>query len=162
MKTLQDLVDKLNETNENEGIYYLSEKHKGMFTVDYKLINESWSISIFDKLNKKILLTTNKITLNWKEMYWISKYVLEHPYEDWFPEKKYNIVIGQDKDKTNEYYTAYRKSSGDFATNDATLQGELTRYEYLFTEKEIDELKSTLPENMQKIVDIGKVEVKDD
>lgn len=96
MKTLEDLIDKLNETNEKEGIYYLSEKHKGMFTVDYKLINESWSIAIFDKLNKKILLTTNKMTLNWKEMYWISKYALEHPYKDWFPEKKYNIIIGQD------------------------------------------------------------------
>ncbi|MFY1048606.1 hypothetical protein ACOMA7_00610 [Apilactobacillus sp. 1-1-2] len=163
MKTLQDLVDKLNETNENEGIYYLSEKHKGMFTVDYKLINESWSISIFDKLNKKILLTTNKITLNWKEMYWISKYVLEHPYEDWFPEKKYNIIIGEDSD--GYHLTAYYKSTNDNYrghTSSLVSYSDLKSKTYIFSESEIEKLKSTLPTNMAKIVDLGKVEVTDD
>ncbi|MCX0325192.1 hypothetical protein NX776_00475 [Apilactobacillus kunkeei] len=163
MKTVQDLVDKLNETKEDEGIYYLSEKHKGMFTVDYKLCGESWSIVIFDKRAKVILLTTNKSLMNWQEMYWISKYALEHPYKDWFPEKKYNIIIGRDSD--NNHLTAYYKSTNDNYrgyTSSFASCCDLKNKVYIFSESEVEELKSTLPENMAKIVELGKVEVEDD
>ena len=161
MKTVQDLIDMLNVTIEDEGVYYLTEKHKGIFAVDYKLMSESWSIAIFDKPNKTILLTTNKNIMNWKEMYWISKYALEHPYEDWFAEKKYNIIIGGSVLTTCA--TAYCKNGqGKVMLDTFTSPSELKLDDYQFTESEIEELKSTLPTNMAKIVDLGKVEVEDD
>lgn len=35
---------------------------------------------------KKISLASNGHIMNWQEMYWISKYAIEHSYEDWFDE----------------------------------------------------------------------------
>lgn len=45
---------------------------------------------------------------------------------------------------------------------DSAKEGNLTSDKYIFTESEIEQLKSRLPDNMAKIVDLGKVEVKDD
>lgn len=86
MKTLEDLVKKLNETDEGEGYYKLSEYPEGTFRVCYKLANQEWSITAFGKSSKKISLASNGHIMNWQEMYWISKYALEHSYEDWFDE----------------------------------------------------------------------------
>lgn len=164
MKTVQDLIDMLNVTIEDEGVYYLTEKHKGIFAVDYKLMSESWSIAIFDKPNKTILLTTNKNIMNWKEMYWISKYALEHPYEDWFAEKKYNIIIGEDVNSNNVVHrnTCYEKTPKGVDVNDSVREEYLTLDRYIFTESEIEDLKSKVSEQSAKIIDLGKVEVKDD
>lgn len=162
MKTVQDLIDKLNETKEDEGFYYLSEKHKGMLTVDYRMGNESWSIAVFDKLNKVILLTTNKSLMNWEEMYWISKYALEHPYDDWFEEKKYNIIIG--KDSHSPIYAAYKKPiDNEYIVSSHVFKDELRNDDELqFTEKDVEELKDCLPDYLSKIIDLGKTEVEDE
>lgn len=45
---------------------------------------------------------------------------------------------------------------------DLIEEDDLKTDRYRFTESEIKDLKATLPENMAKIVDLGKVEVKDD
>lgn len=58
--------------------------------------------------------------------------------------------------------TAYRKKSKGIEIWDSAKENDLTLDEYIFTESEIEELKSTLPDNMAKIVDLGKVEVKDE
>lgn len=55
MKTLEDLVKKLNETDEGEGYYKLSEYPEGTFRVCYKLANQEWSITAFGKSSKKNL-----------------------------------------------------------------------------------------------------------
>ncbi|GAA6113960.1 hypothetical protein [Apilactobacillus apinorum] len=159
MKTLQDLVDRLNRSDQLNDNFSTS----GSRDRDYSIDINGEEIILFSLKDRTYSFTSYIAWVNDKDQDLIVKYLANHTPDDWFAEKKYNIVIGQDKDKTNEYYTAYRKSFGNsFATNDATLQDELTRYEYLFTEQEIEELKSTLPTNMAKIVDLGKVEVKDD
>lgn len=45
---------------------------------------------------------------------------------------------------------------------DTAGEYELVSDQYQFTESEIEDLKATLPENMAKIVDLGKVEVNDE
>ena len=84
----------------------------------------------------------------------------------WFdePEKKYNIVIAEDVNKNNvvHWKTAYQKKSKGVEINDAVDEKDFINDDFIFTESEIEELKSNLPENMAKIVDLGKVEVKDE
>lgn len=82
--------------------------------------------------------------------------------DHWFdePEKKYNIIIGEDVGK--KWKSAYRKLDDDIGVMDTVKPEALTLAKYIFTESEIEDLKATLPDNMAKIVDLGKVEVKDD
>lgn len=153
MKTVQELVYNLN-TN-----YSLD--------CDYEETDESIIISegsspliSFTKDCWEIL---NGFCMLHHEM---QKYIMDFAYsttsKDWFPEKKYNIVIGRDSE--DPIYSAYKKRGiNQYAISAMAFKGELrTHEEFQFTESEIDELKSTLSENMAKIVDLGKVEVKDD
>lgn len=90
--------------------------------------------------------------------------------EDWFySEKKYNIVVGLSY--KDEGVTAYHKTEKEVWYNEfdevACLDAfaskdDLKRKEYIFTESDIIALKLSLPENMAKIVDLGKVEIKDE
>lgn len=41
----------------------------------------------------------------------------------------------------------------------ASPEKDFINDEFIFTESEVEDLKSELPENMAKIVDLGKVEV---
>lgn len=76
---------------------------------------------------------------------------------------QYNIIIGQDYD-CGEYatptFTAYKKSfRNHINTCDIVESKDLSKPEYIFTQKEIDCLKQNLPVNMAKIIEMGKVEV---
>lgn len=55
-----------------------------------------------------------------------------------------------------------QKKSKGIEIWDSAKENDLTLDEYIFTESEIEQLKSRLPYNMAKIVDLGKVEVKDE
>lgn len=80
----------------------------------------------------------------------------------WFdePEKKYNIIIGEDM--SGNFKTVYYKAGNVVDVTDTAGEYELVSDQYQFTESEIEALKATLPENMAKIVELGKVEVKDE
>lgn len=90
--------------------------------------------------------------------------------KDWFySEKKYNIVVGLSYG--DDEVTAYHKTEKEVWYNEFdevmclstfVSKNDLKRDEYMFTEQEITTLKLSLPENMQQIVDLGKVEVKDE
>lgn len=90
--------------------------------------------------------------------------------KDWFiPQKRYNIIVGPSykEDNVTAYYKTEREEwlnvFADIMCLDAfTSATDLTREEYMFTEQDIEELKSTLPENMAQIVELGKVELKNE
>lgn len=90
--------------------------------------------------------------------------------KDWFiPQKRYNIIVGPSykEDNVTAYYKTEREEwlnvFADIMCLDAFASAtDLTREEYKFTEQEIKELKSTLPENMAEIVELGKVEIKNE
>lgn len=79
--------------------------------------------------------------------------------------KKYYIPIGMyDSTSTIIYY----KNHSDYSVRDFKLRVMINFDEKhlqdddIFNEQEIKELKATLPESMAKIIDLGKVEIKDD
>lgn len=90
------------------------------------------------------------------------RFLAQKPKE-WFKgiEPKYFIIIGKDADDDcgisfykKCYENRYFIAQGNI--------GDLRQKECEFTQEEIDDLKSHLPENMEKIVDLAKVEVKDE
>lgn len=109
-------------------------------------------------------------TLNSEIQNIVVNYANRTSVEDWFySEKKYNIIVGLSYE--DDEVTAYYKTEKEVWLNEfdevmclATFvsKNDLKRDEYMFTEQEITTLKLSLPENMQKIVDLGKVEVKND
>lgn len=152
MKTIQDLVDNLNLNYDL--VCRVEKTDSGCFIEDdtscfIHFENGHWDIhGDFCMLHREV-----------------QKYIMDFVYttnpNDWFAEKKYNIIIGGSVLTTCA--TAYCKDGqGKVMLDTFTSPSELKLDDYQFTESEIEELKSTLPTNMAKIVDLGKVEVKDD
>lgn len=77
----------------------------------------------------------------------------------WFdePEKKYNIIIGEDVN--GEYKSAYKKWWNGAEVSDEVNEDDLTSDEFKFTESEIEVLKSKVSTHSAKIIDLAKVEV---
>lgn len=73
---------------------------------------------------------------------------------------RYNIIIGGNEH--NERVAAYCKTLAGFQSLSFVTKEELKKYEYEFSDKEIREIKSKLPKHLATIVELGKVEVKDD
>ena len=80
----------------------------------------------------------------------------------WFDEqeKKYNIIIGEDVGQI--YRSAYKKCGFGAKVSDNVHEENLTLDDYQFTETEIEDLKSKVSERSAKIIDLGKVEIKDE
>lgn len=164
MKTLEELTNDLSKWytfGDNWHNFYI--KRNGIF-VDLK-DSKTDALYVHFRNNGEYKFHSAFLSLPFVYVKDIVEYISSTDEHDWFPlEKKYNIIIGQDDDddETEKFFTTYYKQNDAFHTNDSTREDKLSYERYIFTESEIEELKSTLPENMQKIVDLGKVEVKDD
>lgn len=94
----------------------------------------------------------------------VQKYIMDFVYttdkEHWFdePEKKYNIIIGEDVGQI--YRSAYKKCWFGAKVSDNVHEEDLILENYQFTESEVEDLKSKVSERSAKIIDLGKVEVK--
>ncbi|CAI2698199.1 hypothetical protein AKUA2103_PHAGE100180 (plasmid) [Apilactobacillus kunkeei] len=162
MKTINDLVDKLNNgvaygeyciaKGKHENYLLCSSYEAGEYVTIFEFAKKQPYWSIYSSLGAK----NNKVQ---KE---IMDFVYTTDKEHWFdePEKKYNIIIGEDAGKN--WQSAYKKCHFGAKVNDAVREEDLTLDDYQFTESEIEDLKATLPDNMAKIIDIAKVEVKDE
>lgn len=93
----------------------------------------------------------------------VQKYIMDFAYttnpNDWFGEKKYNVIVG--KDTNAPIYAAYKKiMANEYIVCSHVYKDELRNTDELqFTEKDIEELKDCLPDYLSKIIDLGKVEV---
>lgn len=154
MKTVQDLVNRLNEFNNPTG-FSISRCLDITFLKASKCRVVTFQDFIYRIENKFIDLKPHEQKV-------IIEFLANSNPEDWFAEKKYNIIIGQDN--CSPHYSAYRKmGKGEYIVRSTADEDELKSFEYLqFTESEIEQLKLTLPTNMAKIVDLGKVEVKNE
>lgn len=168
MKTINDLVDELNRLFDDSEFYI--ERRDAYDVMD--------GYVIYMKNHVVIDIVSELIEIDEKDNRWcagrefgsasedIQKTIMDFIYttdsNHWFdePEKKYNIIIGENK--REKLKTAYHKLSNGTYIGDAVEEDDLKTDRYIFTESEIEQLKSTLPENMAKIVDLGKVEVKDE
>ena len=166
MKTLNDLVDKLNNyvaygeyyiaKGKNENYLLCASYEAGEYVTIFEFAKKQPYWSIYSGLGAK----NNKVQ---KE---IMDFVYSTDKEHWFdePEKKYNIIVGRDLEPfaIQEWKAAYMKTAHGVKVWHASPEKDFINDEFIFTESEIEDLKATLPDNMAKIVELGKVEVKDD
>ena len=161
MKTLQDLVDGLNDVFSTDDCFYL------IYDADMKTIH------LYRRLTDVYfeLAEISKKYKSWlvgKDLYMqvgevqkvIMNFLVKSNPDDWFAEKKYNIIIGKGSDGIKNIYK--KSNEGRYLIDALADKADFNIEPYLFTENEIEELKSTLSEKLAKIVDLGKVEVKDE
>ena len=160
MKTLQDLVDRLNGINHLKPFSIEHYYDKYYLVVEYSMGTKNTVVE-FSQLNYRFHKDISY--LDPIEQNIIVDYLANSSINDWFAEKKYNILIAHNYmlDARHNVYMVWSKGEHGFFAG-LVQEYELNEEEYLFTESEIDELKSILSNNMAKIVELGKVEVKDD
>lgn len=153
MKTLQDLADRLNEFD-NPTVFSIS----GYLDITFLKAGNNRVVTFQDFIYR---IENNFIHLKPHEQKVIIDFLANSNPEDWFAEKKYNIVLNNlegEKIVINKYD---RHSTLAIECSTGIDDDELKLDAYIFTEKEIEQLKLILPTSMAKIVDLGKVEVKD-
>lgn len=157
MKTVQDLVYTLNENFDNE--FDLFDKENGF---EFCLRVDGAPIIDFNSRDKSFEFQSYIEYVYGRSLNMIVNFLANSNPEDWFPKKRYNIVIGIDTN--TDFKTAYRKTAtkGVYEVNGSTELNDLRKNRYIFTDEEIKNLKVTLPPDLSKIVDLGKVEVKDE
>ena len=161
MKTVQDLVDGLNEIYATQGKYFIEYESCTVTSVLYYIRNDiRHSLAMLKPRYRTWSLCPSIGFQGIEAQHAIIDYLTNSNPEDWFAEKKYNIVIG--KDMRGHCKSAYYKGTDAVKVLANVYKDDLTLDNFIFTESEIEDLKSKLPENMAKIVDLGKVEVKDD
>lgn len=158
MKTIKEFVEELNEDSSSRNKctpFDYGEEEEYNFYIYFG----DYSVVMFDKEYDNYYICKDFYRmLNYYQQL-IVEYLANTDKTDWFPEKKYNIIIGESR-HPYYYQTAYQKcENGRFMIQDA-YDVNFASDEFQFTEKEIEELKATLPANMASIVDLGKVEVK--
>lgn len=160
MKTINDLVKKLNSYGAY-GEYYIKKSKNDNYLL-YKRYTESEDATLFEFAKKQPYWSIHSSlgVMHNQVQEDIMDFIYTTDKEHWFdePEKKYNIVIGEDM--SGNFKTVYYKVGNGVDVTDAAGEYELVSDQYQFTESEIEDLKAILPEKMAKIVDLGKVEVK--
>lgn len=162
MKTINDLVDKLNNYVAY-GEYYVRKGKAEEYLLCKRCVDGGESI-LFDfakrqpywSIHAGLGAMHNQVQKD------IMDFVYTTDKEHWFdkPEKKYNIIIGEDVG--TKWKSVYRKLADDIGVLDTVKPEALTLAKYIFTETEIEDLKTKVSERSAKIIDLGKVEVKDD
>lgn len=163
IKTLQDLVDRLNEIYATQGKYIIEyEGCTGTLSLYYIRNDIRHSLALLKPRYRTWSLFPSIGFQGIEAQHAIIDYLTNSNPSDWFAEKKYNIVLHNldgEKIVINKYD---RHSTLAIECSTGIDDDELKLDAYIFTKQEIEELKSTLPTNMAKIVELGKVEVKDE
>ena len=153
MKTINDLVDKLND-------YYDMTCRVEKVLGDYNLGDDLSTYICFDNGDWDIL--SGFCMLHHEVQKEIMDFIYTTDSNHWFdePEKKYNIIIGEDM--SGNFKTVYYKAGNVVDVTDTAGEYELVSDQYQFTESEIEDLKTKVSERSAKIIDLGKVEIKDE
>lgn len=161
MKTLKDLVDELNEKFTPGYVNHFFEFEDDEVCRCFILYCSRPMVE-FDKKHKTYSLLPAISNVKYEYQKLIVEYLANADKTDWFPEKKYYIAIGQFDEDSKALYYKKTDGTGFSLLSKCDFNGKNLHDNIIFTEKEIEELKATLSEKMAKIVDFGKVEVKDD
>lgn len=162
MKTINDLVKKLNIFFGYGDFYIDKDDEMDSYTLYMKALGNAYGLIELSKEYKSWIALPTFGLASADVQKDIMDFIYTTDKDHWFdePEKKYNIIIGEDAG--HNWQSAYKKCRFGAKVNDAVREEDLTLDDYQFTESEIEQLKSTLPDNMVKIVDLGKVEVNDE
>lgn len=164
MKTINDLVDRLNSYGAYGEFYIRKGKNDNYLLC--KRYTEGGDATLFDfakgqpywSIYPSLGAMHNQVQKD------IMDFVYTTDKEHWFdkPEKKYYIAVGM-YDRTSKLIYFKNDNALDFKLRTMIdFDEKHLQEDDIFTESEIEQLKATLPENMAKIVDLGKVEVKND
>lgn len=154
MKTVQDLVDTLNKNFDNE--FDLFDKESGF---EFCLRVDGAPIIDFNSRDKSFEFQSFIEYVHGKSLNIIVNFLANSNPDNWFAEKKYNIIIGIGESE-NEVAAYGKLDDGIYAINSSLTKNELKDDLYQFTENEIKKFQSDLPDNLAHIVELGKVEVK--
>lgn len=164
MKTLNDLVDKLNNYVEVEdgelGKYYIEQGgDKRYYLYEQYYAPDDGLLVVFAPDYPHWIINWDLGGVNHIDQEKIMDFIYNTDKEHWFdePEKKYNIVIGENV--RGKLKTAYHKLRNSAYVCSAVEEDDLKTDRFIFTESEIEDLKSKVSERSAKIVDLGKVEV---
>ena len=162
MKTINDLVDRLNSYVAYGEFYIRKGKNDNYLLCKRYTEGEDATLFDFAKRQPYWSIHSSLGAMNNRVQKEIMDFVYNTDKDHWFDEqeKKYNIIIGENEQE--KLKTAYHKLHNGTYVGDAVEEDDLKTDRYIFTESEIEDLKATLPDNMAKIVDLGKVEVKDE
>lgn len=163
MKTINDLVDKLNSYGAYGEFYIRKGKNDNYLLC--KRYTEGEDATLFEFAKKQPYWSIHQPLGAMHNQ--VQKDIMDFIYttdkEHWFDEqeKKYNIIVGRDLEPfaIQEWKAAYMKTAHGVKVWHASPEKDFINDEFIFTESEVEDLKSELPENMAKIVDLGKVEV---
>ena len=152
MKTVQDLVDKLNENHEAER-YFLENNplSKSLWFNDSEIAAffKDGDFNFYEPINL-ILSAERKL---------IVKFLANVKKEYWFVERKYNVVLDSGYGKV----AVMKKEYGVIPVNDLISakdkEATLRLKEYIFTESELENIKSNMSDNIKEIIDEGKVKI---
>lgn len=163
MKTVQDLVDGLNEIYATQGEYFIEyESCTGTLSLYYIKNDIRDNLAMFKPRYRTWSLWPSIGFQGIEAQHAIIDYLTNSNPSDWFAEKKYYIAVGM-YDKTSKIVYYKNDNTLDFKLRIMIdFDEDHLQDDDIFTESEIEQLKSTLPTNMAKIVDLGKVEVKDE
>lgn len=161
MKTLQDLVDRLNGINHLKPFSIEHYYDKYYLVVEYSIGTKNTVVE-FSQLNYRF--HEDIAYLHPLEQNIIVDYLANSNPKDWFPEKKYNIIVGEDLEPSmhQKWKGAYMKTEYGVKIWHALPEKDFINDNFIFTESEVEDLKSKVSEQSAKIIDLGKVEVKDD
>lgn len=162
MKTINDLVDRLNSYGAYGEYYIRKGKNDNYLLCKRYMVGNDATLLAFAKKQPYWDIYSGLGAMRNEVQKEIMDFIYTADKEHWFdePEKKYNIIIGEDIGQI--WQSAYKKSRFGAKVSDNVYEEDLILDDYQFTESEIEDLKATLPANMAKIVDLGKVEIKDE
>ena len=156
MKTVQNLVDRLNEIYATQGKYFI-EYESCTGTLGLYLIRNGirHSLAMLKPRYRTWSLWPDIGFQGIEAQHAIIDYLTNSNPEDWFGEKHYNIIL-QNLDGEKMVINKYdRHNPLAIECSTGIDDDELNLDAYIFTKQEIDELKSMLSNNMAKIVDLG-------
>lgn len=163
MKTINDLIDYLNFSENDK--YSLTELEDKALISREGIMGSILLMTVY-KSNAGLPFEWHISSDFYLEQFSVQekimRFVITSNPNHWFdePEKKYNIIIGEDVG--TKWKSAYRKLDDDIGVLDTVNPKALTSAKYIFTETEIEDLKTKVSEHSAKIIDLGKVEVKDE
>ena len=162
MKTIKDLVDHLNATFDYADFSISADNKQQFYYIFMTTITEYGELIEFNQQSKDWDIMPTLGTSNNEIQKEIMDFVYSTDKDHWFDEtgRKYNIIIGENA--WGMLNAAYHKAGNGAYVSNVVDEDDLTSDEFKFTESEIEDLKSKVSERSAKIIDLGKVEVKDD
>lgn len=166
MKTINDLVNELNILFGYGDFYIDKDDEMDSYTLYMKDLGTVGGLIELSKKYKSWNVQPSFGLVSIDVQKEIMDFIYTTDSNHWFdePEKKYNIIIGEDLEPSihQKWKGAYMKTEYGVKIWHALPEKDFINDEFIFTESEVEDLKSKVSERSAKIIDLGKVEVKDD